>query len=324
MNFKLVFIPPHTGAPVKEWERRIVDSELGVDVSVPLTMEEALEEVKDADAAFGTLTPTLLSAARRLRWIQAPAAAPPAGYYFKELIEHSCRVTNFRGIYNDHISVHILAMVLAFTKNLHIYRDSQKLHDWNPLADERHSVFLPDCTAVIVGFGGIGEETARLCKMLGMTVLGVDSRRTEAPPWLDTLFTADRMDDALRLGDFVILTIPHTPDTEGLFDCERFRQMKSGAFFINIGRGRTTRLNALVSALESGRLAGAGLDVFEEEPLPKNSPLWDMQNVIITPHIAATGGQYLEERRFGILLDNLRREMKGEDLHNLVDKSMWF
>ena len=127
----------------------------------------------------------------------------------------------------------------------------------------------------------------------------------------------------LPRADFVILTIPHTPETEGLMNAARFARMKPSAFFINIGRGKTTRLDDLVAALRSGTIAGAGLDVFEEEPLPADHPLWDAPNALLTPHTAGFG-PYLDDRRQEIIVDNARRFVNGEPLRNVVDKAHWF
>ena len=323
MAFKMVFVPEHAQA-VGRWVEILSDTVPQAVFVAPGTIEETLQEIIDADAAFGTLPREALAAAKRLKWVQAPAAAPPAGYYSKELVNHPCQVTNFRGIYNDHISAHIMAAVLAFTKNLHIYRDRQDQRLWEPLGEEMHSVFLPESTALIVGVGGIGGETARLCKAFGMKVLGVDARISQKSEWVDEIHGPDGLDSLLPQADFVILTIPHTPATEGLFNGSKFSLIKKGAFFINIGRGMTVKLADLEKAVNSGRLAGAALDVFEEEPLPKNSPLWNMKNLIITPHVAAQGGKNIEERRFKIILENVRRIMNGRELINVVDKAQWF
>jgi phosphoglycerate dehydrogenase-like enzyme len=133
----------------------------------------------------------------------------------------------------------------------------------------------------------------------------------------------DALDSLLPLADFVILTVPHTPETEGFMHRARFQRMKRSAFFINIGRGLTTRLDDLVAALQAGEIAGAALDVFEQEPLPADHPLWTLPNVLLTPHTAGFG-PYLDERRFEILLDNCRRFLAGQPLRNVVDKASWF
>jgi phosphoglycerate dehydrogenase-like enzyme len=176
---------------------------------------------------------------------------------------------------------------------------------------------------VLVGVGGIGAEAARLASAFGIRVVGVDARRGEAPPGVAEMHRPDALDDLLPRGDFVVLTVPHTPETEGFMHRARFRRMKRGAFFINIGRGMTTRLDDLVAALRAGEIAGAGLDVFEQEPLPADHPLWTMPGVLITPHSAGFG-PHLDERRYDILLGNCRRFAKGEPLVNVVDKAHWF
>jgi phosphoglycerate dehydrogenase-like enzyme len=323
MANKFVFLPPQSELFAK-WIPRLLDSAPGWDISTPETDEEALREIADADAAFGTMTPELVAAAPKLRWLQAPAAAPHAGFYFDELVAHPTKVTNMREIYNDHISVQILGYILNFTKHFNIYRDQQNARKYEVLQDPNHDIFLPESTVLIVGVGGIGTETARLCKAVGMHVLGIDGRREGKPEWVDDMFTPDELDAQLPKADFVVLTIPHTPATEGLFDSSKFALMKDSAKFINIGRGMTTKLDDLNAALRSGAIGGAALDVYEIEPLPADHPLWDAPNTILTPHTAAVGGANLEERRYEIVLDNFRNLADGKPLRNEVDKANWF
>src|SRR6202011_3905560 len=152
---------------------------------------------------------------------------------------------------------------------------------------------------------------------------GVAERRGEAPPGGAELHRGDELDALLPIADCVILTVPHTPETEGFMNRTRFQEMKKSAFFINIGRGLTTRLDDLAAALEAGEIAGAGLDVFEQEPLPPDHPLWTMPGVLLTPHIAGYG-PYLDERRFEVMSSNSRRFLADQPLRNIVDKSRWF
>jgi phosphoglycerate dehydrogenase-like enzyme len=319
----LVMLPPQT-ATTRDWAARVAAALPGLEVIVAEGPAQAAQIVPRADAAFGTISPALLRAATKLRWLQAPQAAPPAGYYTPELIAHPVVVTNFREIYNDHIGAHIMAFVLAFARGLHLYLPRQLRREWRPEPGEAGGVLhLPETTALIVGVGGIGAEAARLCAAFGMHVMGVDARRREAPPGVLKLDGPDALDALLPLADFVILTVPHTPATEGFMNRARFARMKRTAFFINIGRGMTTRLDDLVEALRAGDIAGAGLDVFEQEPLPADHPLWTLPGVLITPHTAGYG-PYLDERRFEILLDNCRRFVSGRPLRNLVDKTTWF
>ena len=323
MPNKFVFLPPQSNF-FAAWIPRLLDSAPGWDIATPKTEEQALKELADADAAYGTMTPELIAAAPKLRWLQAPAAAPDAGYYFDELIAHPTKVTNFREIYNDHISVQILTYMLNFTKHFNFYRDQQIERKYEVLESPNHDIFLPESSVLIVGVGGIGTETARICKAVGMTVLGIDARRESKPEWIDDMFTPDQLDSQLPKADFVVLTIPHTPATEGLFDSSKFSLMKKSAIFINIGRGMTTKLDDLNTALRSGEIAGAGLDVYEIEPLPTDHPLWDAPNTILTPHTAAVGGANLLERRYEIVVENFRHFAAGEPLRNEVDKASWF
>ncbi len=292
----------------------------GIEVHFCTSSAEALEVIGECDAAFGNIEPELFARAGKLRWIASPHSGPPAGYYHIALVASDVVVTNTRTIHNDHISIHTMAMVLALAKGLHTYLRRQVDGRWRIGYDVVH---LPESTAVIVGVGGIGGETARLCSELGMTVLGVDPRVAEPPKGVTELHRPDAIDQVLPKGDFVIVTAPETPETLGLFNIDKFRLMKKGAFFINVSRGGTAVLADLVQALQEGEIRGAGLDVFDTEPLPAGHPLWDMENVIITPHVAGIG-PYLEERRAEVFFDNCVRFSQGLPLRNVVDKANWF
>ena len=319
----LLMLPPQNPT-TRGWASRLASSVPQLSVVVAETQADAARAVGDAEAAFGTLPDALIPSAKRLRWLQAPQAAPPAGYYSPALIAHAATVTNFREIYNDHIGAHIMAFVLAFARGFHHYFPRQVRREWRREPQESGGVIhLAEATALIVGVGGIGSEAARLAAAFGMHVMGIDARRREAPPGVSKLDGPDALDSLLPLADFVILTVPHTPATEGFMHRGRFQLMKRTAFFINIGRGMTTRLDDLVAALRAGEIAGAGLDVFEQEPLPADHPLWTLPGVLITPHTAGHG-PHLDERRFEILLDNSRRFLTGQPLRNVVDKANWF
>lgn len=322
MAVTFLMLPPQTST-TREWARRLAQALPELSVIVAEDDAGAARAVGQAEAAFGTMPAALLREASRLRWIQAPQAAPPAGWYYPELIAHPAAVTNFREIYNDHIGAHIMAFILAFARGLHHYLPRQLERQWRPAPHDTGVVHLPEATALIVGVGGIGAEAARLAAAFGIRVIGVDARRRIAPPGVTELHGPEALDSLLPRAEFVILTVPHTPATDGFMNRARFRRMKRGAFFINIGRGKTTRLDDLVAALEAGEIAGAGLDVFEQEPLPADHPLWILPGVLITPHTAGFG-PYLDERRYDILLDNGRRFLAGQPLRNVVDKSSWF
>jgi phosphoglycerate dehydrogenase-like enzyme len=321
-RIKLVFLPPQSET-TRGWAARLAGELPAVDVVVAEGDGDALAAIADADGVFGTLTPELLSRARKLRWLQAPQAAPPAGFYFPELAAHPLVATNLREIFNDHIGAHIMAFVLAFARGFHQYIPQQTRREWAKPPEDHGVVHLPEATMLIVGLGGIGAEAARLAAAFGMTVIGTDARRTDIPPGVSEMHPPGALNDLLPRADFVVLTVPHTPATEGFFDRARFRRMKQSAFFINIGRGMTTKLDDLLAALQAGEIAGAGLDVFEQEPLPAEHPLWTTPGVLLTPHMAGYG-PYLNDRRYAIIRDNCAALMAGASMRNVVDKANWF
>ncbi|QSO54522.1 D-2-hydroxyacid dehydrogenase [Alicyclobacillus curvatus] len=219
-------------------------------------------------------------------------------------------LTNSSGVHAYPISETILGMMLSLTRNLHIYVRNQQQHIWHHgnLSAEMHGK-----TVGILGVGAIGLETARLCKAFGMKVLGV--RRSAAPSdFVDEMHGLVGFEqNVLAHSDYVVNTLPHTKETHHLMDSSQFAAMKPSAFYMNIGRGGTTVESALIAALQNGEIAGAGLDVFETEPLPTDSPLWDMGNVIITPHTSGSTAYY-NDRALDIFLTNLADFVAGRDL----------
>lgn len=301
--------------------------------------EEALRLMPDADGFFGKLTPELLAAAKKLRWVQTPTASLEH-YIFPELERHPCVLTNMRGLYSDVIADHVFAYILCFARNLLTYLRNQQRHTWEPIGGEaersnfisgpgtvsaidRSHLHLADCTLGVFGLGHIGREIARRGLAFGMRVLAVDVQPVEAPEGVEGPWPLEGLPDLLAQSDFVAIAAPHTPVTEGLFDRERLRQMRPSSYLINIGRGAIVRLDDLVCALQRGEIAGAALDVFEQEPLPPDHPLWDLPNVILTPHVAAASPR-IAERHLATLLENVGRFVRGEPLINVADKSQWF
>jgi phosphoglycerate dehydrogenase-like enzyme len=325
MPFKMLFLPP-VDDRVRSVASAVAAQVTDALVVVAESEREAAREILDADAAYGRIDPEILPGAAKLRWLMSPAIAPPTGYYYPELAAHPVVVTNPRGIFNDRIPTHIVMYVLAFARGLHLYFRQQLRGEWRRLGSDASDdtvVHLPEATALIVGVGEIGAETARLLAGFGVRVLGVDARRAETPEGVAELHRPDALDRLLPQADFVILTIPHTPETEGLFDASKFRLMKPSAYFVNIGRGKTTRLDDLDRALRDGTIAGAGLDVYEIEPLPPEHPLWKAPNTILTPHVAGHG-PHLDRRRTELTVENAQRFAAGRPLLNVVDKTRWF
>ena len=299
----------------------------------------ALQEIADADGFFGKITPELLRAARQLRWVQAPTGSLEH-YLFPELIEHPCVLSHMRGLYSDVVADHVFGYILCFARNFHRYLRYQTEGRWQPVGGppapdgqifgaavvtnrDRAHLHVSDRTLGVVGLGGIGSEVARRGLAFGMRVVAVDPMQTQAPQGVAALWKPERLGDLLAQADFVVIAVPQTPHTEKLFRREQFRQMKPTAYLINVARGAIVDLAELTAALEAGEIAGAGLDVFEVEPLPEGHPLWRMENVIITPHVASQSPR-IAERHLAALLDNVGSFTRGEPLLNVVNKAVWF
>lgn len=309
---------------LKQWfAARLSDSLSEFEVVSPETDEDAIEAIKDADGAFGWIPPEALAVAEKIRWLHNPDAGPFFGYYYEELMEHPLVITNPRGIYFDHISHHILMFILALSRGLPWYMDAQRNRVWDKDARQSEYINLSEATVLINGVGGIGHETARICKELGMEVIGIEPRPEYDLPYVE-FHNPDELDSLLPRADFVVSTVPHTPETEGMFNASRFERMKKTAYFINIGRGKVCKIDDLAEAVESGEIAGCGLDVFEVEPLPPEHKLWGLPNVLLTPHVAVRDAGNIPERRYEVLIDNARRFLNGEALNNVVDKSKWY
>lgn len=321
MTFTLVMLPPQR-AELADWPRRLEQAVPQVRVVSPETPEAAAEALRSAEAAHGRLPAELLRHATRLRWLQAPQAAPPPGFYHPELIAHPVTVTNMRDTYTDHVAHHTVALVLALARDLPRYVRDQGRARWEPRLGPGSVLAMAQASALVVGVGAIGAEVGRLLAAFGTRVVGVDARRSDAPEGFAELRPAAELDACLTAADVVVVTVPHTPVTEGMFDAARFARMKPTGYFVNIGRGPTVVLDALVGALDAGHIAGAALDVYETEPLPPEHPLWARPDVLLTPHVASAGTP-ADERRFAVLLENVRRFAAGEPLLNVVDKALW-
>ena len=294
-----------------------------------------------ADAFLGKITPAMLAEADQLRWVQAFTASLEH-YIFPELAEHPSILANTRGIFGDVIADQVMGYILGFARNLFTYVRQQADRRYEPVGGEsarvsyaagpgtvnamdRATIYLPDATLGIVGFGGIGREVWRRASAFGMRTRAVDAQadQMEIPEGLEALRTPERLPEVLAWSDFVVIAAPHTPQTARLFDAAMLAHMKPTAYLINIGRGAIVALDDLVDALISGRLAGAALDVFEEEPLPPGHPLWARPDVVITPHTAGYSPA-IARRHLAVLVENVRRFVAGETPTNVVDKGQWF
>lgn len=277
-------------------------------------LEAALER---AEILLGRPTEENLAKAARLKWIQLPSAG--ANSYVGRIPAHIL-LTSANGVYGVPASEHVFALMLAVARAIPQYVRNQAEPRWDR---EGSFVELYGSTCGVLGLGDIGLAVAERARAFGMRVIG--SRRTKGnpPPGLEEVFAPGDLERMLAQCDFVVNTLPETPATRGLLDRSKLRAMKQGAVVVNVGRGTTIDEAALVEALQDGHLGGAGLDVFEEEPLPGASALWSMPNVIITPHVGGSSPRG-DERVAELFLDNLRRYREGRTLRNLVDRELGY
>lgn len=286
-----------------------------------VTPEEALREIQDADALIGGFNAEMLRNAPKLKWIQVGSAGVET-YLIPELVNSDITLTNAKIIQGPEISDHAMALLLALTRGLNELIPMRATKAWpqRQFQTENRPIELNGRTALIVGLGGIGMQIAQRAWAFGMHVLAVDPRDMPMTRFVDEVAPPDRLPDLLPQADVVFMAAPHTEETEQMMGPAEFSLMKQGSYFIAVSRGKTYDGSALVKALDEKRLAGAGLDVTDPEPLPQDSPLWDFPNVVITPHIAGQSDKF-PQRQMAVFKENVRRFSKGLPLVNVVDKS---
>jgi phosphoglycerate dehydrogenase-like enzyme len=284
--------------------------------------EEMLERIPDADIVFGSrVTPEQLAAARRLRWIHSPAAGV-GNMLFSEMIESPVPMTNSRGNSAVTIAEHIIAVTLVLLRELPLAWRRQRERAWAQDEFDAGAATrtLRGARVLIVGFGAIGGEAGRLAAAFGAHVVGI-RRRADGPrpAGVAAVVTPDRLPAELPLADVVVLAAPQMAATNHLVGDRELALMKDDAVLVNVSRGTLIDEAALARALETGRLRGAALDVFEQEPLPSDSPLWGREDVVVTPHVSGYHAEYWRDAT-GMFADNLRRFVAGQPLANPVDK----
>lgn len=254
--------------------------------------------------------------AHNVSWVHV-AAAGVDGPLFPGLVESEAVLTNAAGVFDHPMAEWALMVILAFVKELFDNVEHQRRRHWA----YREVGVLEGQRALVVGAGGIGRDIARVLGMMGIEVRGVARSRRDEDPDFGTVHPVEDLHELLPWADFVIAALPLTSRTRGLLGAGQFALMKSTARFLNVGRGATVDEEALIEALRAGEIAGAALDVFAAEPLPTHSPLWDLPNVYVSPHMSGSG---FEERLAAQFLDNLRRWKEGRPLLNVVDKRLGF
>jgi len=292
----------------------------GVEVVKATTNEEILREIENAEILYSTkITPEQFKKAKKLRWIQSPFVGVDA-LLIEEVRKSDVIVTCSRGIHASQASDHVFALILAFARRLPELFEDQRRRVWrvrHPLPFDPLDE-LSGKTLGIVGLGAIGREIARKGKCFGMRVIGI-KRTPEKVDYVDEVYGVDGLEKVLEESDYLVLCVPLTSETRSMIGEEELRKMKKSAYLINIARGEVVDEDALIRALKEKWIAGAALDVTREEPLSKTSELWELDNVIITPHVAGSTPHYWD-RAVNLFLENLKRYLRGDKLLNVVDK----
>ena len=290
---------------------------------VVLSSEDNLaDDIVGAQALFGgPLSDGALEHADSLVWQHAPFAGVER-VISPGLVERNIILTNSRGVSAPNMAEHAIAMMLAFGRALPTFVRQQDARIWKWKGESPSFFELTGQTVILLGTGAIGRETAKRLRPFGCTLIGA-RRRPEPLDEFDQVVGFDDLDKALPEADHIVSSLPLTTRTARIVSAGMISQMKRGAYFYNVGRGGTVDQDALIEALQSGHLAGAGLDVTDPEPLPEESPLWGMQNVLITSHTSG-GSPMVTSRVAQLLVENIRRYQAGEDLLNEVDLEMGY
>ena len=291
----------------------------GVDLIPAANQAEAVRLAAEADAVIGFCSEDVLAAGPRIRWVQVFWAGVEDCVSVPALRERAVLLTNMQRVAGPVMAEHVVAMMLAFARGLQFFIPERAAGRWT---DEPPSsvrmVTIEGKNVLVVGLGGIGTEVARRAHALGMRVTATRASGREGPEFVSYVGLPDELHKLAADADFIVNTTPLTPQTTGIFNAKFFAAAKPGAYFFNVGRGGSVVEADLVAALESGRIAGAGLDVTDPEPLPATSALWKMQNVIITPHVSSDSELGLDAR-VALIRENLRRYVTGERMLSEVD-----
>jgi len=292
----------------------------GLEIVAVDSQAEAVKAVADAEILLGSCDEEILSQGPQLRWIQVYSAGVDRCIGNPGLEQGDRILTNGQKIGSPALAEHAIAMMMALVRALDVYHANQLSGTWQRDIgmDRREFMELEGRTVLVVGLGGIGTQTAKRAHGLGMRVIATRSSRREGPPYVDYVGLADETLELARQADVVINTAPLTEETRGMFNAAFFRAMKPTAYFVSVGRGASTVTDDLVAALNSGEIAGAGLDVTDPEPLPEGHPLWTTPRVLISPHTAGRSDKG-SDRLFLLVAENLRRYVAGDPLLSVVD-----
>lgn len=308
-------------AQVKPLKERFSD----LDIVATNDISQAKKELKNADVFLGYCIPALLQDKTNVRWIQSMGVGVEGCANSQPLKDSNALVTNTQRLSSPEIAEHSIAMMFALVRQLDVYGKAQAKSEWDrSIAPDPNEIWeIEGRTMLVVGLGGIGTETARRAHGLGMKVIATRNSRRSGPEYVSYVGLANELLDLAKQADVIVNTAPLTKKTMGMYNKDFFEAMKPNAYFISIGRGRSVVTDDLLAALKAGQLAGAGLDVTDPEPLPKDHALWTTPRVIITPHVAYRS-EKLRPRVMVLVEENLRRYTNGEKMLSVVDLEMGY
>ena len=295
----------------------------GLDFVFVTSEEDQSREIKDADVLMGTPSREVFLAADHLRWMHCPGTGIDKLTAIPEIADSDVVLTNARGPHAAPMADHVMGMCIAFAHRTNEMVVDQRAHHWDTGKYDRSFIEMEGSTMGILALGGIGNAVARRAAAFGMDVYAVDKDPYDAPPGVRAVWGLERLDDLLSMADWFVVTAPYTADSRGMIDAAKLSLMKPTAHLIVISRGGIVDEEALFDALQNRRIAGAGIDAFEVEPLPTDSPWWDLDNVIISPHASALTVEMWEGRR-EIFRENLRRFLANEPFIYVCDKTAGF
>lgn len=320
----ILIIPGVTMPKVEDAVMARIREVAGPDAKITLagSAKEAADVMEDVEVILGTITPEMFKRAKKLTWVHAITSGADS-YLFPEMVNSEVMLSGDKGLVGSHLADHTFALLLSLTRRLaRAVQDAP--YSWkNRVAYRAEEFELEGCTMGVVGFGGTGRHIARRAAAFGMKVIAVDSDPVPPSPEVPQVWGSDRFDELLRTADVITSGLPLTKDTRHLFNARAFGLMKNNALFVNVTRGEIYDPDALMAAVNNGKIAGAGLDVAPMEPLPPDHPLWTTPNVIMTPHTAGAS-QFRISRNLDRFCRNIAHYRRGEPLEGQINKSRGF
>ena len=319
MGLKILIIPGLTLTKIPEQSVISLESAAGTDSEIVISeYADAHKHIGDADIVLGIVTPKLFSAAKKLRWVQSISSGVDS-FMYPEFINSDVLLTSEKGLVGEHLADHAFGLLLALTRQLAAARDLGP-DSWNNRPGLRaQEVELTGLNLGIIGFGGTGRAVAKRAHAFGLRIRAIDKDLMDGTDSVNKVESAEALDDLLAWSDILAICCPLTEETDKLINQETLGQLKTGAYIINVTRGEIIDEDSLVDALKSGHVRGAGLDVTPREPLPVESELWRLPNVVMTPHTAGAS-QYRASRNLERFISNVEKFRQNLPLDGIIDK----